>query len=308
MPGAFTHLTLVGLLAESNTLDGVNDFPTPAKISILDYSNFCDLGAVSPDYPYLRITDPNSCRWADLMHQQNTDAMISSGVEFIRMLDGENRQKTFAWFLGFISHIVTDTTIHPVVQLKVGPYEENKRLHRVCEMNHDAYIFPRLQVGNIGVSKYLDSGIAVCSDDNDRNTLNLSVFNAWDEMLQKSFPDQYKNALPEIHSWHASFLRNVDIAEEGPRLFAIARHIAVGLGLTYPRYDEIDMQYVANLETPEDIMHFDVIFDRAKDNVLRMWTLIANAVYNNSDEYKESLGAWNLDTGRNSNNELVYWS
>jgi hypothetical protein len=307
MPGAYAHLTIVGLLSSSNELDSVENFPVAAKISILDNTNFCDLGAVSPDYPYLQILDANACLWADLMHHQSIDKMIISGVEAIRMLDDNRRPKVFAWFLGFVSHIVADMTVHPVVELKVGQYEQNKSHHRKCEMHQDSYIFPRINVGNVGASEYLDSGIATCSETGGSMRLNKAVRSTWEYMLRECYPDQYRSNAPKINNWHKYFLTTVDAAEEGSQLFAIARHVAVETGLTYPRYNKIDAQYISGLETPEGAMHYDEIFGRAQKNTLRMWALLASAVYENSEAYKEFIGDWSLDTGRDSNNNLVYW-
>ena len=36
------------------------------------------------------------------------------------------QQKGLAWLLGYCAHVATDVTIHPVVEMKVGPYDENK--------------------------------------------------------------------------------------------------------------------------------------------------------------------------------------
>ena len=307
MPGTYAHLTLAGLLSASNVLDSVDNFPVEAKISILDYTNFCELGAVSPDYPYLHVIDPKACIWADLMHLQRTDKMIISGVEAIRALDDKCKPKAFAWFAGFVSHIVADMTIHPVVELKVGPYEQNKTQHRICEMHQDSYIFPRINVGNIGASEYLYNGIAPCSETGAAIKLNRTVSGAWNSILQECYPEQYQSNAPKIDIWHASFIAVVSASERGPQLFALGRHVAVGAGLTYPRYNQIDKQYISNLKTPEGPRHYDEIFDRAKKNTLRMWALLAAAVYENSERYKDFIGEWSLDTGRDSNNALVYW-
>jgi len=308
MSGAYAHMTIAGLLSSSNALDRVQGFPTAAKISILDYTNFCELGTVSPDYPYLHVIDSKAGQWADLMHYQDLDEVIICGVESLRGLGDKDRPRSFAWFLGLIAHFVTDMVVHPVVQLKVGPYEQNKTKHRTCEMHQDAYIFPRLNVGNVGTSDYLDSGIATCSDHSHRSKLNQSVCNVWDGVLQKCYPVQHQNNTPQIDGWHASFIKIVSVAEKGPRLFALARHVTVGTGLTYPQPNKIDMQYIANLKTPTGTMHYDDIFKHAQNSVLRMWALIAAAVYENSDEYKKFIGKWNLDSGTDANNKLVFWS
>jgi hypothetical protein len=161
MPGAYAHLTMVNLAKEPARLEK-QGFAPEAIVSVLDYFRFCELGAVSPDYPYLDVTHSNACPWADRMHYQRTGDMVKAGVELVRKLDGASRQKAFSWLLGYTSHVVTDTTIHPVVELKVGEYQKNKGKHRICEMHQDAYIFQRLNIGEIGLAQHLDSGIWGC--------------------------------------------------------------------------------------------------------------------------------------------------
>ena len=52
-------------------------------------------------------------------------------------MEGEEKRKRLAWLFGYAAHVTMDVTIHPIVELKVGPYAENKRAHRVCEMHQD---------------------------------------------------------------------------------------------------------------------------------------------------------------------------
>ncbi len=308
MPGAYAHLTLVGLLASSNALNKEPGFPQAAKADLLANSCFCDLGAVSPDYPYLHLTDSGSAAWADLMHYVNTDKMLDAGVQAVRKLSGIAKKRVFAWLLGYASHIVTDTTIHPVVEMKVGPYAQNKTAHRVCEMHQDAYIFQRLNIGPVGLSEYLDSGIALCSSSTDKKKLNKDLSTVWRSMLRACHPESYKTAPPTPDSWHSAFITAVDMAEEGRKLFPFSRHVAVNAGVTYPNVKEIDSQYIKRLKTPEGPMDYDAVFDRAKANVLRIWAALASAVYDADTKYLAQIGDWNLDTGRDTQNELVFWS
>src|SRR6185369_8201963 len=131
MPGAFAHITLANLMKKR--LDDIFGSSIEAITSVLDYFKFCELGAVSPDYPYLAVGDSDAAKWADEMHYTRTGEMIKSGIKYIKLLEGEPKRKCLAWLLGYSAHVVTDVTIHPIVQLKVGDYAENKKQHRVCE-------------------------------------------------------------------------------------------------------------------------------------------------------------------------------
>ncbi len=308
MPGAYAHLTLVGLLASSNSLNKAPGFPKAAKAAILDNSCFCDLGAVSPDYPYLHLTSSASAAWADLMHYTATGGMLAAGVQEVKRASGSAKQRMLAWLLGYAAHVVTDATIHPVVELKVGPYAQNKTAHRVCEMHQDAYIFQRLNAGAVGLSEYFDSGIRLCSSPSDAGKLNNDVSALWLAMLQACHPERYRESRPEPGSWHAAFLASMDIAEEGGKLLPFSRHVAVNVGLTYPNVKDIDRQYIKGLKTPEGDMDYDSIFTRAQRNVLAMWSALSSAVYTDDSTYLSIIGDWNLDTGRDSHNKLVFWS
>ena len=141
MSGAYTHITLQNEMREPSRLEAIPGFPTDAIIAVLDYFKFCELGAVSPDYPYLAVDDGAAAQWADTMHLIRSGEMIKAGIRRLRREEGEAQQKGLAWLLGYSGHVAADVTLHPVIAMKVGPYEENKTAHRVCEMHQDVYIF-----------------------------------------------------------------------------------------------------------------------------------------------------------------------
>lgn len=310
MPGAYAHITLVNVLRQPSRLEAVPGFPEAAISAVLDYFKFCELGAVSPDYPYLVLGDKSAAKWADDMHHFGVDELLSAGVQQLQYLTGEAQRKGLAWLLGYAAHVVTDVTIHPVVNLKVGPYKRNKTAHRKCELNQDAHIYQRMNLNGIGRSEHLDSGIAKCCDVRDKHRLDPDIKALWLKMMQSAYPDAFARKPPEPDTWHAWFTKNVDsIAEEGYRLVPIARHVAVGCGLTYPEPDEIDYQFINNLAVPgASYMSYDDIFDRAVENVAKIWRLLAGGVLNNENECRSQIAAWNLDTGRGPAKNLIFWS
>ena len=308
MPGAYAHITLVNQLREPSRLEALPDFPNQLIIAVLRHFKYCELGSVSPDYPYLAVTDRGAATWADAMHYESTVDMIHVGIKHIKNISNDLiREKCTAWLLGYAAHVAADVTIHPIVQLKVGPYAENKKEHRVCEMNQDAHIFQRLNLGEIGLSEHLDSGICACVDED--GELDQDIKSLWVNMLHEVYPNKVKENTPIIENWNSGFRRVVEnIAEEGNRLLPLARHVAVNLGLTYPALDSIDQQYIADLQTPSGIEHYDTIFDRAVDNIASVWSEIANRLLGNMGNTQQLVGNWNLDTGENENGELVFWS
>jgi len=308
MPGAFAHITLVNELKEPLRLEGISGFNPDAITAVLDFFKFCELGVVSPDYPYLAVGDSNAAKWADMMHYINTGDMIKAGIRHIKKLRGHNRRKAFAWLLGYSAHVATDVTIHPVVELKVGPYAENKTAHRVCEMHQDAYIFQRLNLGPVGLSEHLDSGIWGCCEANS-DRLDTVISGLWSSMLQETHPEEFAGNPPDIDKWHRRFKVMVDeIGEEGNRLMPISRHLAVNCGLTYPASDNIDQQFIKSLKVPKGHMDYDTIFDKAIDSVASVWSLVAKAIFANDNTYLAQIGHWNLDTGKDINDQYVFWS
>jgi hypothetical protein len=281
----------------------------PVAISaLLDWFKYCELGAVSPDYPYLAPPLLSQTRWADLMHYEHTGEMIKAGVAAIRTLSGEEKRKAFAWLLGYTAHVITDLTIHPVVQLKVGPYATNQKRHRICEMNQDAYIFQRLDLGGIGLSEHLDSGIRKCTLPGSQD-LDPAIEATWRDMLHVCHPNAFVDGEPNIRSWHRGFGAAVDLAEEGNRLFPLARHVAVGRGLTYPAANEIDLAtYINDLSVPGGHLSYDEIFDKAIRHVIEGWHLVATGVFEDDMRYQTAFGQWDLDTGKDQNGRIVLWS
>lgn len=306
MPGAYAHITLVNELREPQRLEAVEGFPIAAISAILDYFKFCELGAVSPDYPYLALTDHGAAQWADAMHYEHTGRMIHAGVRHLRGLGGEVRRKGLAWLLGYAAHVATDVTIHPVVELKVGPYAQNKKDHRICEMHQDAYIFQRLNLGQIGLSEHLDSGICACGAGPKR--LDPDIRTLWEAMLREVHGGRFAQTPPDIDKWHSGFKLAVDdIAEEGNHLTPLARHVAVGQGLTYPPTGKIGPEYIRNLLIPGGRANYDEIFDRAVKNVAEIWALVAKGVLDGDQTHVAHIGDWNLDTGKDANNRYVFW-
>lgn len=310
MPGAYAHITLVNHLSRPQHLESIEGFVPDAAAAIMDYLKFCELGAVSPDYPYLVPLDKKACEWADFMHYTDTGDMIKAGI---RMLSGmprnEEWRRVFAWLCGYASHVGADVTIHPVVELKVGPYAQNKTHHRVCELNQDAYIFQRFNLGGIGLAEYLDSGIAGCCIPSDSGKLDTAVAGLWRAMLKECYPAENAANPPDVDKWHKSFKLVVDkVAEEGNKLFPYARHLAVDSGMTYPAVKDIDHTYIAGLQVPGGHMDYDQIFDRTIENVKTIWSLIWKGIFAGDTAFETKIGKWNLDTGRDENNKLVFWS
>lgn len=309
MPGAFAHLTLVNLARETPRLAAVPGFPRKAIVILQRHLAFCDLGAVSPDYPYLAMSGSNA-KWADKMHYEGTGDIVQAGVKRLRTMNGLARDKGLAWLLGYTAHLTMDATVHPVIELKVGKYAQNKRQHRVCEMNQDSYIFGRFDLGGIELAEHLDSGITTCQHSSDPELLDESVSALWTDMLGEIHRDEAGRNPPDPSLWHRSFKLLVDkIADNGSWLVPLSRHTIGDPGVFYPKRADVDMNFISDLLVPGDKrMHYDDIFNQALANVVERWKAVSQAVLDGTDAYVASMGNWDLDTGLDSEGQLVFWS
>lgn len=308
MPGAYAHITVVNEFRNTDKLLAIPDFPNEAAKAFLRWFKYAELGAVSPDYPYLAVGNSDAAEWADLMHYTHTGIMVQEGTRLLRAIAGEKMYKCLAWLLGYASHVTTDVTVHPVVELKVGTYAENKSDHRTCEMHQDAFIFQKLGLGGVGVSDHLASGIGACSSADDEDKLDADIIEFWRALLQAVHPVKFAENPPDIHKWHERFNDIVDaISSAGGHLLPCARHVAADVGLIYPSATQIDRQYIDSLKVPTGTMSYEAIFNEAIRNVSGVWSDIARGAFNNNDTVLARFGEWNLDTGKDQNNKLVFW-
>lgn len=304
MAGGFAHMTAVNAFCDDRRL-GPLAMPQEAKCAFKMNVKFCELGAVAPDYPYMALLSDDSQRWADLMHYERTGDILKAGVTVVRSLTGAEKSRAFAWLLGYTSHVAMDLSVHPVVNLRVGPYEQNKTAHRTCEMHQDAHIFLRLNLGRVTAAEFIHNGIQTCDAAGGMEVISR----VWTEMLTRTHPEEAARNVPAIHRWHEAYTQLIDkVAEEGLRLFPIARHLLTESGVLYPLADEVDDSYLKNLRTPDGRrISYDMVFDIAIANVGRWWEIVGTAVYGDPDPaLADALVNGNLDTGM-AGDRFVFW-
>jgi len=310
MPGAYAHITAVNVAKER--LEEQKGFPHEGLSIVFDWLKYIELGAVGPDYPYLDVIDGSmAAKWADSMHWDRTGDRIKVGIRVLaNMQPSMAREKALAWLLGFAAHVIMDVTLHPMVGLKVGPYEENKKAHRTCEMNQDTYIFQTRMNLDIHYASYLKSGIYKCSDPNDKDKIDQDISYIWNEMFKDVDMALYATNKPRIDIWHDCFENIVDHIAEN-RLVALARHVAPKMldGSVYPLFEDIDRQYIDNLEVPGgQRMNYDDIFNKGVNHVRSGWVVIASDVMRKTSLAEGFLHNWNLDTGEDENKVKTFWS
>jgi hypothetical protein len=307
VPGAYTHIAMANKARVRPNMEAFN-IPEPAIVACAKWLKYCELGAVSPDLPYLDFNPAKRATatgWADSMHYHDTDGVIRHTVTVLRsdQWTATQKEKGLAWLLGYTAHVVMDNVIHPVIELKVGPYQGNETAHRNCEMHQDVATYATLNLG-ISTSEHLDSGIATCREADGR--FDATIEQLWKEALQVVYPQQFQQATPDPAGWHGWFKTVVDGADGGNRLFAIARHIVPNLGLVYP--DHGDPEFLENLAVPSGgTMKFSEVFAKAQRHVSEVWRVVARGALGVDEEYGNVLKNCNLDTGKDATGKTWFW-
>jgi hypothetical protein len=310
MSGGYTHITLAQLAIEEILNRRENLLHKDAKQALGYWKKFCIIGAVAPDYPYLDILNSNSGAWADAMHKKYAVAFLRKGVANIRVITDDNlRQKCMAWLFGFASHVATDGTIHPVVNLKVGPYEQNKTEHRRCEMSQDVYAHHKLNMGALELNQQISTNVDATSDKTNQDQMDPDIAMLWKDLLTDVYSrlDPQLEA-PKLHDWHTAMRKMMKLAESGNMLLPFARHVSTNQGLVYPVAP--DVEYIRHLDVPGgDTMIFEDIFQKALNNIVELWGWMALSLQNRESRLN-TLPNWSLDTGIDENNPniMIYWS
>jgi hypothetical protein len=314
MAGTFTHWMIV-----EEALDKFNQLPDkhPYFPIILGNSHFVTLGAVGPDYPYLSELKNNLLKlhsWADRMHYENTGDFIKYGVKNLLKLTEKNKEEDFeiclSWLYGYVTHLLADSIIHPVVNAIVGPYLFNSGEHRHCEMIQDTFIFHEVKKVELRYADYIDF-IKMCSDF-DKDRINPAIKNFWAETLKMSHPggiDQFDKIDPD--DWHKNFL---SIISNVSKPIPIFRHIGEEKNLVYKKVSEIDgderTRFIEKINLPRNtIGRFkDDAFDKAVERVIEVWQqLFVDIEQNNTDNCVSYVKNWNLDTGVDED-EIYFWT
>ncbi|MBU0594581.1 MAG: zinc dependent phospholipase C family protein [Pseudomonadota bacterium] len=308
MPGGYTHITVAQLAIEEGRSKRKGLLHDDAKRALAKWKKFVIVGAVCPDYPYLNLLSGESEDWANAMHKGNAVDMLREAVKGVRAIpDNNTRQKCLAWLFGFASHVATDGTIHPVVNLKVGEYETHKLEHRTCEMSQDVFIHDPLKLGTIEVNKQISTNVQQVSDPNNPDRMDPDIARLWQDSLNVAYRG-HQPALPspDVHAWHRAMRQMIRIAESGNMLFPFARHMVAENGIVYPASP--DQQYIQNLEVPSGArMDFKPIFDKALENVLELWGWLSLSLQGQPSPL-DTVANWSLDTGIDENDHMVYWS
>ena len=312
MAGAFAHMTVVDSLCnEPEFLVGAGRIGEIVRYTITENKNFCELGSVSPDLPFLNFLNANSKGWANVMHYWNTGDIIRSGVSYFAGRNFEVRDedtlRALAWFFGYAAHVATDLTVHPVLVASGYAYATNPTGHRFCELNQDAYIFRKHNSEDPAGVRYIENcGIRSCNEPNDSFKLHPAIRELWLNCLSFISPTDVhmKNgaegplSAPTPDLWFADYTQRLgEYVEQGGGFVLLFRNILEKVGACLPESGEVDLKYITNLKTPTNqIVDYDAVFEMTLTNVRKTWLELAAALAAR-DRNVFALKNADLDTG-----------
>ncbi|WPD21945.1 MAG: zinc dependent phospholipase C family protein [Candidatus Electrothrix scaldis] len=347
MAGGYTHITIAQLAIEEAQRQQTR-LHHEAIQSLLRWKKFAIIGSIAPDYPYMDFANSNSTEWSNVMHSWGSLDFIRSGIGLVRTIEEQDkREKCLAWLLGFAAHVVADVVIHPLVNIKVGPYEENKIRHRRCEMSQDVYIHPRLNLG-LEINRQISTNVNETSDGRWSSRLDENIAEFWVEILEEVYgvrqsPPPFNG---NVFSWTFAHLMRLigmkghDVsyphpgARYGGRKSALlppdpdAWHRAMqvlmqtaengNLLIPFARHlsadqglvypKEADLQYVMAQKTPDGTrMNFDKIVDKTVEHLIDFWSDMSLALQGKASPL-DTMPNVNLDTGIDEKNTMTYWS
>jgi hypothetical protein len=323
MAGIYTHITVARSVIDKR-LSAIPELTPDMRYALRFYTNFVDLGAISPDCPYFYKASFNeeANSWSNVMHYWRTGDFVREAIRRLRNKNYTERdtQKAIAWLFGYTSHLIADLTIHPVVELRVGKYETNQKEHRVCELNQDAYMFFRTFGMNAASSDFLKgTGLKSCTNYPKDNKLHNKTADLWKQCASAIKPTSadadyvfgsIPTTSPKPGTWFKWFCGMIDKgAEEGHRI-PILSYFLLKYGLALPKsQNDIKMSYVSGLATPDGRkVDFPVVFEMATDNIVKYWRELAAALHKESPK-PFSLPNANLDSGKIAKTDsFVFWN
>ena len=310
MAGTFTHWMVVEQsFNEYERLGHQHQFfPT-----VMHLRHYVCLGAVGPDYPYLTDLLDKYLKihsWADRMHYEKTGEFARLGVERLLSLSGDAFDTCLAWLCGYVSHLITDAVIHPVVQAIVGPYIFNADEHRHCEMTQDTFIFRDIKNVELRYGEYT-SLFADCSDPSDKDKINPYIRDFWIPVLEANHPSA-SNWFPRIDpdQWHKNFLSRITSAADPAVIF---RHIGEEVNVAYKKTTELSddektrfLQHI-NLPGGQTGTFKEEAFNKAVNKLIETWDNLFVSIENKDPGGCGSyIHNCDLDTGVDVDKQ-VYW-
>jgi hypothetical protein len=274
------------------------------------------MGATGPDYPYLTDVIKYSVlhighNWANRMHYENIGGLIREGIRKLALMDKESDKfkNCLAWFSGYVSHVIADSYVHPVVNSTVhGTYLFTQTEHGRCELVQDIYIFNKETGTDIckaaardgktfGYLNILDD----CSDPQDLDKVRPDVRSFWMELIKAAHPnaaEYFEHIDPD--TWHKNYKGRVDFASDSRSIF---RHVLdIANAPRYVPWAEIGQpernRYIDSVALPNGKTNpYGKLFDQGADRIASTWSDLFTHIDKGTAPPTSLIKDWNLDTG-----------
>lgn len=306
MAGAFTHFIISNLAKSKRSILGRDLWQLLNR-----HYQFLFLGSASPDLPYLSLKT-GSVNWADVMHYEKTNSIVKDGHEKIKInwnVKTPTDEAKFVWLMGYVSHLVADATIHPVVEAIVGKYEEHKEDHRLCEMTQDSLIYNTIMKTDIRYSEFSEM-LKFCRESEHFDKL----MDFWKALVLNNYREKAED--PHLALWFTTYAEAIDTAEGGSELVALFRHIGIAEKYIYRTREEIEKDYSQDyvryfrevkLPTGSNGNFQKYAFEKAVANVTDAWKKLYEGL-KAEIIVAQVIRNWNLDTGIDMDTNIkTYW-
>jgi hypothetical protein len=245
------------------------------------------------------------------MHYENVMRFIGEGVKKLSLMDkkGDQFQTCLAWFAGYVSHVIVDSFVHPVINCIVnGTYIFTHVEHGHCELIQDIYIFKKITGTDIIMAAsrdqktfgYLDI-LDDCSDLENLDKIHPHIKDFWSDLLKAAHP-QASPYFDDINpdEWHKNYKSRIDFISDSRSIFRHVLDIA-----NAPRYvaetaiEPADREkYINKVLLPNrSIISYDVLFDRTVNLVVSKWKNLFPLIQDMKDPLQLPVKDWDLDTG-----------
>jgi hypothetical protein len=313
MAGQLAHICLVNSICTPEHIDEVSNLTPSLRIALLNFTPFARLGAVSPDCPSL-MGETDASGWNGVMHYVRPTDFVRYGIAKVLPMNfsSSDTRACLAWLFGYLAHLVTDYTVHPVIAALVGPYsiKRNRKFHRRCELDQDSYIFHKLVGAEITGTSFLDfTGLVHCGDHDNKLKLHPAIISLWTHCLSQYPRAETKPwvSLPSRslvpNRWFATYLNVMaNLATKNGAFVKL-------FGFNYRKSDELDDQYIHNLPTPNPLatISYDDLFAKTRANIIQAWSQLARA-FDVEEVAAFDLPNGDLDSGKDANGKFLYWS
>lgn len=310
MPAGYTHMTLSRMA--SDKLSGSN---LKTKMLLKRQLGPYIAGSVGPDIPYMAPFDDHNLfddlnHVADEIHVHHTMEIPYAGIREAKAKfkagNIEEAEALYAFFLGYLSHVVLDGFTHPFIRDRVGDYgPKTKVAHRDLEMQLDVLVldyYLGLEANEVSPQKDL----TLLHD----SRYEMKIFDAYSRFLMRFHKKDVGGT--KLKSLADGMIAALNIAEGNPSWYSVPLG---GKGLVYLDLQEAkkNEKWIRTLKEAidrkekgifynslglKDIDIFDDVFPRYLKFFPKVIAGSYQFVFEDGDVLEELVPAINLDTGR----------